>query len=134
MRLLRVSMDVNTRLLGPEHHTTLNSASNCLACSLFQLGECAKAAVLLRTTLAAQTRTVGADDEFTIATETHLINVLLRLRKCAEAEALCRGSLEKQRRVLSRDHRETLTTLCNLATSLSEQGKYAESLGIVVAI
>ena len=47
-----------------------------LVYSLVRIGECAETAVLLRTTLAAQTRTLGADDVDTLATGGFLINAL----------------------------------------------------------
>ena len=61
---------------GPEHRNALISASN-LARVLLRLGEHAEAAVLLRTTLAARTDTVGPDDEGTLSTESHLTSALL---------------------------------------------------------
>ena len=45
--------------------------------TLLRLGERAEAAVLLRTTLAARTDTVGPDDEGTLSTESHLTSALL---------------------------------------------------------
>ena len=128
-RLQRGALDVRTRVLGPEHLVTLNSATN-LAASLCQLGECAEAAVLLRTTLAVRAHTLGADDEDTLLAESHLVSVLLHLGEWAEAEALGREVLEKKRRILGRDHHETLGTAGNLAGSLAEQGKYAEAAEI----
>ena len=63
--------------------------------------------MLLRTMLAARTRTNGPGDEGTPATEAILVNVLHRLENHAEAEALGRNALEKQRRILERGHRNT---------------------------
>ena len=56
--------------------------------------------MLLRTTLAVQTSTVGPDERDTLATKGHLISALGRLGLHAEAQALGRGILEKQRRTL----------------------------------
>ena len=78
--------------------------------SLLDLGECAEAAGLLRTTLVVQARTVGVGDVDTLTIESSLISVVFRLGVCAEAEALPRGALGKMRRILGRDHTEKLTT------------------------
>ena len=61
VRLQRDHLDVRTRMRRPEHRNTLTYASN-LAVSLLRPGECAEAAVLLRTMLAVQTHTAGPDD------------------------------------------------------------------------
>ena len=63
---------------GPDHRNTLTSASN-LAGAIIDLGECAEVAVPLRTTLAAQIRTVGADEKGTLTIESQLASVLNRL-------------------------------------------------------
>ena len=86
-RLTRGILDVETRMSGPEHSSTLVCASH-LAISLLQLGECAEAVALLRTTLAVRTRTLGADDEGTLLTEGILLNSMLHLGEFAEAKAL----------------------------------------------
>ena len=74
--------------------------------------------MLLWMTLAAQTCTLGADDEGMLATAGHLAK--FRLGENAEAEAICRASLEKHRRILGRGHGETL----------SAQGNHTEGLEI----
>ena len=66
---------------------TLICASN-LAVSLVYLGERVKAAVLLRATLTARTRTSEPNDQGTLATERQLVGVLRGLGEHAEAEAL----------------------------------------------
>ena len=109
---------------GPEHPETLICAAN-QAAALSNLGEYAEAAVLLRTTLAARTRMLGADDEITLIIEGHLISARFHLGEYAEAEALSRGALEKERRVFGSDHRSTLVR--HFAASLLAQGKHAEA-------
>ena len=86
VQLQRDSLDVLTRLRGPEHSNTLTCASNLVILCL-QLGESAEAAALLRTTLTAHTRTLGPDGKDTRMAEGFLAGALLRLGKCAEAEA-----------------------------------------------
>ena len=57
-----------------------------LTLPLSRLGEYAEAAVLLWTTFAVRTPTVGVDDEGTLVTESYfIINALLSLREYAEA-------------------------------------------------
>ena len=60
VRLLRGVLDVLTQKFEPEHGNTVNCASN-LAGSLMQFGEHAETAVLMRTTLPAQTCMLGAE-------------------------------------------------------------------------
>ena len=66
MWIERGILDARTLALGPDHRETLACASN-LAVSLARLGEHAEAAVLLRTTLAIEARTVGTDDGGTLS-------------------------------------------------------------------
>ena len=73
-----------------------------LAASFVYIGEHAEAAVLLRTTLAVWTRTVGADDQCTLIVESALAGALLRLGEHTEAETLARFTLGKYRRILGR--------------------------------
>ena len=84
-------------MLGPGNINTLISTSN-LARTLLHLGEHAKAAAFLRTTIAVRTRTLGTDGMDTLFIESHL----------AETNALSRCTLEKQRRACDQDHRDTL--------------------------
>ena len=83
--------------------------------------------MLLQTTLAVHTHTLGADGEGTLTTECLLVHALRGLEKYAEAKALGRVTLEKQRRTVGRDHKKTIISSGNLAVPLSEQGKYAEA-------
>ena len=62
---------------------------------ILRLGERAKVAALLRTTLTAQTHTLGTDHEHTPSTERLLASALNIMGKCAEAESLSRKLLEK---------------------------------------
>ena len=80
--LLRSTLHVENRALGPGHCQTLTNAVN-LAFLLTQLGEHADAAALLRTALAVWTRTVGSDGEGTLFGEGHLVNTLLYLGEYA---------------------------------------------------
>ena len=80
-------LDVYARMLGPEHRNRLTCASN-MDGSLTQLGECAEAAVLFRTTLAVRPRALGVDDDRTVSTEGHFVNALFSLEGHVEAEAL----------------------------------------------
>ena len=86
--------------------------------------------MLLRTTLAALIRTVGADGQGTLATEGYLIEAMGQLGEYAEAEVLGQESLAKHLRVLGRDHYQTLSMSTNLAVSLLRQGKFAEAAEI----
>ena len=80
----------------PEDRETLIAALN-MATMLSELRECAEAAVLLRTTIVARTRTHRTGDEGTLATQSQLVSVLGRLGEHAEAEALGRCALDKMR-------------------------------------
>ena len=128
-RIFRGILDVHTRMLGPDHLSTLDCATN-LGSSLVRLGECAEAVVLPRTALTVRTRTAGADEQGALTTEGLLVNALLDLEEYAEAEVLGRVTLEKRRRIYSRDNRETLMSSGNLASSLSGQGKFAAAVDI----
>ena len=91
-RLQQGILDVFTQAVGPEHSDTLVCASN-LAVTSLQLGGCAEAAVLLRTTIAARTRTSRPDDRGTLTTEGYLINALYRLGRHTEAVHFRSGPL-----------------------------------------
>ena len=73
--------------------------------------------MLWRTTLAALTRTVGPDNENTLATESYLVKAMNSLGDYTEADALIRESFEKHQRVVGPNH-QTLVVAGDLAASL----------------
>ena len=81
------------------------------------------------TTLAVQTRTVGPDDEGTLATEGILVNVVTSGRVRRSRVTWSSVAREDATRPRSRPLRDAHAS-ANLAASLSQQGKHAEAAEI----
>ncbi len=109
----REVLEVQRRVLGPEHPDTLNTMSN-LGCSLGGQGKHAKAETMTREVLDVQRRVLGAEHPSTLLTMGNLALSLGGQGKHAEAEQMFRELLDMQRRVLGLEHPHTLATVSNL--------------------
>ena len=115
--MLRELLDVQRRLLGPEHPDTLTTMNN-LARSLGGQGKHPEAEQMLRELLDVRRRVLGLEHPNTLKTMGHLANSRWRQGKRAEAEQMLRELLDMRRRVLGPEHANTLATLRDL-TSLA---------------
>jgi hypothetical protein len=126
--ILRQVIEIEERVLGPEHHNTLTSRNN-LAIALAAQGKNAEAEKEHRAVLAIRQRVAGPEHPDTLKSRSRLASVLyLHLQgKNAEAEEEHRAVLAIQQRVLGPEHPDTLESRNNLAEILRNQGKNLEA-------
>jgi eukaryotic-like serine/threonine-protein kinase len=124
--LLERALEIQRRVLGPEHPDTLLS-SRILASVLENEGHHDEAEKMKRQTLAIDRRVLGPDNDETLRCMSSLTTTLRGKGDYAEAEKLDREIFEAQRRVLGPENRYTLLSMSNLAADLTQQGLYAEA-------
>jgi non-specific serine/threonine protein kinase/serine/threonine-protein kinase len=120
------ALDIQRRVLGPEHRDTLSTMNN-LANVLSAEGHYPEAEKLLRETLDICRRVLGPEHRQTLQAVYNLANVLERKGQYAEAEKLYRQALDVQRRLLGLENPETLGSMMNLGNILLDQGHYPEA-------
>ena len=124
--LIERAIEIQRRVLGPEHPDTLHSMNN-LANDFLSEGRNADAEKLYRQTLDIQRRVLGPEHPDTLRSMNNLANDLRLEGHPAEAEKLHREALDILRRVLGPEHSNTLTSMNSLALDLQSQGRYAEA-------
>jgi eukaryotic-like serine/threonine-protein kinase len=120
------ALDIQRRVLGPEHPDTLSSMNN-MANVLSAEGRYPEAEKLQRETLDIRRRVLGPEHPQTLQSLYNLANVLEHKGQYAEAEKLYRQTLDVQRRLLGPEDPETLGTMMNLGNILVDQGHYPEA-------
>jgi hypothetical protein len=113
--------ECTTRLLGPDHPTTLATRHN-LACWRGEAGDPAAAATALTQLLDDRLRVLGPDHPGTLVTRHNLAAFRGEAGDPAGAAAASEQLLDDQLRVLGPDHPGTLTTRANLAYWRGEAG------------
>ncbi|MBI3476251.1 MAG: serine/threonine protein kinase [Acidobacteria bacterium] len=124
--LLLQTVEIQRRVLGPEHPTTLASARQ-LAWAISEQHRYAEAETMERDLVGVTSRTLGPDHAITLATESDLSRTLGLAGRYAEAEVLGRKVFERQQRVLGPDDSETIESQRRLAIVLVQQGRSEES-------
>jgi tetratricopeptide (TPR) repeat protein len=120
-------LDVETRMLGPEHPDTLTSRNN-LGNALFGMGEPAEAIRLLRRTLEDRTRILGPVHPDTLTSRNDLACALDGTGEHAEAVGLLRQTLNDRTRVLGPEHPHTLASRDSLGLALDGMGEHAQAV------
>ncbi|MFJ3103793.1 FxSxx-COOH system tetratricopeptide repeat protein [Streptomyces sp. NPDC086835] len=120
-------LDVETRMLGPEHPDTLTSRNN-LGNALFGMGEPAEAIRLLRQTLEDRTRILGPVHPDTLTSRNDLACALDGTGEHAEAVGLLRQTLNDRTRVLGPEHPHTLASRDSLGLALDGMGEHAQAV------
>ncbi|MFF4368180.1 FxSxx-COOH system tetratricopeptide repeat protein [Streptomyces sp. NPDC001594] len=120
-------LDVETRMLGPEHPDTLTSRNN-LANALFGMGEPAEAIRLLRQTLEDRTRILGPAHPDTLTSRNDLACAVDGTGEHAEAVRLLRQTLDDRTRVLGPEHPHTLASRDSLGLALDGMGEHAQAV------
>jgi eukaryotic-like serine/threonine-protein kinase len=124
--LLEGAVEIQRRVLGPEHRETLASMS-LLAETLMREVRLAEGEKLAREALEVQRRVLGPEHPETLLSMLRLANTLHTEGRYSESEQLYRATLDIQRRVLGPEHLDTLTSMQNLAGSLLYQHRYADA-------
>ncbi|AKJ08601.1 hypothetical protein ABB07_00610 [Streptomyces incarnatus] len=120
-------LDVETRMLGPEHPDTLTSRNN-LGNALFGMGEPAEAIRLLRQTLEDRARILGLVHPDTLTSRNDLACALDGTGEHAEAVGLLRQTLNDRTRVLGPEHPHTLASRDSLGLALDGMGEHAQAV------
>jgi len=122
----RLTFDIRTKVLGPEHPNTLQSM-NGLASSFWSLGQIKESAQLYEETLAIQRRVLGPEHHETLWSMNGLATSFWSLGQIKEAAQLHEETLAIRRRVLGPEHPETLRSMHGLASSFWSLGQIKEA-------
>jgi hypothetical protein len=114
-QMQRELLDLQRRVLGPEHPNTLATMNN-LANTLDDQGKHAEAEQMQCELLDVQRRVLGPEHPHTLATMNNLACSFLSQGKHLEAEQMQRQVLDVRRRVLGPGHPHTLASVSNLAS------------------
>lgn len=120
------TLELRTRVLGPEHPYTLTSMGH-LANVFCAQGKYKEAEAIHQQTLELRIKVLGPEHPDTLTSMGHLALVLDWQGKYEEAEVMHRQTLELRTRVLGPKHPDTLFSMGNLASVLDSQGKYEEA-------
>ncbi|KAL6401658.1 putative kinesin light chain [Ilyonectria robusta] len=123
MEIQQQTLELSTRVFGPEHPNTLGSMHN-LAITLGKHGKYVAAKSMLRQTLEIRKRILGPEHPDTLVSMNGLAFALSSQRKYVAAERILQQTLDLQRVVLGPEHPDTLKSMHGLAVSLGLQGKY----------
>jgi tetratricopeptide (TPR) repeat protein len=128
--LQRQTLQVQRRVLGPEHPDTLNSMSR-LTIDLNQQSRYAEAEQLDREALEIQRRILGPEHSDTLDSMVGLANTLMSMREYAEAEKMLKQVLDIQRRIIGPESREITMSTYDLACVEARWGKRDKALSLL---
>jgi tetratricopeptide (TPR) repeat protein len=125
-KLFEQTLEIQRRILGPEHPDTLRSM-NSLANVLQNQGQLEEARALHEQALAILRRILGPEHPDTLGSMNNLAIVLGDQGQLEQARKLFEQTLEIQRRILGPEHPRTLGSMNNVAEMLSRQFKYDQA-------
>jgi len=128
--LARQTLDLQRRVLGPEHEDTQWTLHN-LGVTLRATGHRDEAEKLFRQTMAVRQRTLGPDHPDTLGSMEELAVTLDELHRYPEAADLYRKTIDAQRRILGPNHPVTASTKYNLACNAALSGRRDEALSVL---
>ena len=115
------------RLLGPDHHDTLNSR-NSLAAAYQAARRPAEAIPLFEQTLVVRERLLGPEHPDTLTTQNNLAAGYQEAGRVGEARLLFELTLAARERLLGPSHPSTLISLGNLAAAYRDEGRADDAL------
>jgi tetratricopeptide (TPR) repeat protein len=124
--ILRILLNLNTEMLGPEHEFTLATRLT-LAVALDRDGKYAEAADEDRALIKIEEELHGPNYSDALTLHNNLGLALYGQGKFAEAEREERYAFENEERVIGPTNRVTLFSHNNLAMALDAEGKHAEA-------
>ncbi len=124
MRMEESAATKQSRLVEAEAGAALKSDIT-VALQLSAKGNYGAAEPILRRALATREKKLGPEHRDTLASMSHLANLLRKKREFAEAGALFRRVLETRERLLGPEHEDTLHAVGVLAACLRDQGNIA---------
>jgi len=113
-RILLQAVEINTEILGDDHHDTLMTMDD-LAMAYLGQGKTAEAGVTQEQVLEKSKRILGDDHPSTLNSMHNLAATYRAQGKTAEAAVLEEQVLEESKRILGDHHPSTLATMNNLA-------------------
>jgi non-specific serine/threonine protein kinase/serine/threonine-protein kinase len=122
-RLSRDALDLERRVLGPDHRTTLATMGR-LAGALTSEGQYAEAEAVEHQMLDIERRVFGPENMHTVSSMSIFADTLRRDGKISEAEALESHALDIERHILGPDDPRILYDLEIEAIYLSLEGRY----------
>jgi tetratricopeptide (TPR) repeat protein len=123
-------LDIERRVLGPEHPGTLLTINN-LTWNLELEGRYAEAEKFEHEALDVERRVLGPEHPDTLRTNGNLAITLSGEGHYAEAERIEREVLSTSRRVLGPEHPDTARTMYNLACLAALQGRRDEAFSLL---
>jgi serine/threonine protein kinase len=121
-KLERKVLDIQRRVMGPEHPDTLGTIGE-LAFTLCQEGNCAEGVRLNREVLEKQKRSLGPDAYYTLVTMDNLAGMLADNGQIQEAVVLQRDSVDRHLRVFGPANIGTINAMLNLADLQRDTGQ-----------
>ena len=115
------------RMLGPDHHDTLNSR-NSLAAAYQAAGRPADAIALFEQTLVIRERFLGPEHPDTLTTQNNLAFGYQAAGRAGEARLLFELTLAARERLLGPGHPSTLISRGNLAAAYRDEGRADDAL------
>ena len=125
-KLTRETLDIQSRVLRPEHSRTLSSMI-LLTSILAHEGRYVEAEKLYRETLDVARRVLGSENRDTLGLMRGLTETLSHEGHYAEAEKLIGQTLDIQRHVFGPQDPDTLMSLEDEALDLSHEGRYGDA-------
>jgi tetratricopeptide (TPR) repeat protein len=131
-RMVREQIEVDKRVLGPEHVFTA-TALEALGTIDLNTGNFEEAESCMREAVSVYRRLYGADSLSVIQAETHLAAAFSGNGQHAAAQELAHQLVEKSTRVLGPEHNLTSAAVESLATDYYLTGKYTEAFTLLDA-
>lgn len=123
MEMRQQTLELSTRVFGPEHPNTLGSMHNFA--NAFQAdGKYIAAESMHRQTLELRKIILGPEHSDTINSMQGLAAQLGSQGMYNAAESMYRQILELRRRILGSEHPDTFASMCGVAIALCDQGMY----------
>jgi eukaryotic-like serine/threonine-protein kinase len=119
------TLEINRRVLSPEHPTTLIAMNNLAELYGLQ-GGYPQAEALFTKTLEASRRVLGPEHPYTLAFLADFTSMYQRQGKYALAETRAAQALSGRRHALGSEHPDTMASAADLALAYVSQGKFAE--------
>lgn len=126
----RELLDIERRVLGPEHPDTLRTMTN-LSVTLMHEGRYAEAEKMDRELLDIERRVLGPEHPDTLRTINGLAGTLEEEGRYDESEREERALLDIEGRVLGPEHPSTATSVYNLGCLAARQGHRNEALSLL---
>jgi eukaryotic-like serine/threonine-protein kinase len=124
--LLTRALEIQRRVLGPEHPSTLGTMQSLSDIYLYQ-GRYAEAEKSLRDTLDTRRRILGPDHPDTLKSMNDLGLVFIAEGRFADAEKVLRDALEIKTRVLGPEDSATLNSMENLGNVFEATDHHADA-------